>query len=67
MDVYWRGSRFFSLELADLVETFAGVEIDHLAIQAARRNAASKGVVNGEFLQGSAEEALPDLARTLHS
>ncbi len=60
VDVYC-GVGFFSLELADLVETFAGVEIDHLAIRAARRNAASRSIKNGEFLQGSAEEALPAL------
>jgi len=60
VDVYC-GVGFFSLELADLVETFAGVEIDHLAIRAARRNATNKRALNGEFLQGSAEAALPGL------
>jgi tRNA/tmRNA/rRNA uracil-C5-methylase (TrmA/RlmC/RlmD family) len=59
-DVYC-GVGFFSLELGDLVESFAGVELDRLAIQAARRNAQARGRANGEFIAGSAEEALPDL------
>ena len=40
VDVYC-GVGFFGIELGDLVETFVGVELDRLAIQAARRNAAS--------------------------
>lgn len=60
VDVYC-GVGFFALELADLVTAFAGVELDRLAIQAARRNAAARGVTNGEFLAGHAEELLPDL------
>ena len=38
LDVYC-GVGFFSIELGDLVESFVGVELDRLAIQAARRNA----------------------------
>jgi tRNA/tmRNA/rRNA uracil-C5-methylase (TrmA/RlmC/RlmD family) len=59
-DVYC-GVGFFSLELGDVVEGFAGVELDRLAIQAARRNAEARGRANGEFIAGTAEEALPDL------
>ncbi len=59
-DVYC-GVGFFSVELADLVERFAGVELDQLAIQAARRNAAARGRTNGEFLSGRAEDLLPAL------
>ncbi len=59
-DVYC-GVGFFSLELGDLVESFAGVELDRLAIQAARRNAKARGRANGEFIAGTAEEALPGL------
>jgi tRNA/tmRNA/rRNA uracil-C5-methylase (TrmA/RlmC/RlmD family) len=59
-DVYC-GVGFFSLELGDLVESFAGVELDRLAIQAARRNATARGRANGEFIAGTAEEALPGL------
>jgi tRNA/tmRNA/rRNA uracil-C5-methylase (TrmA/RlmC/RlmD family) len=62
VDVYC-GVGFFSLELADLVERYAGVELDKLAISAARRNAASRGVLNGEFIAGAAEEVLPELLR----
>ena len=52
VDVYC-GVGFFSLELGDLVESFVGVELDRLAIQAARRNAAARGRANGEFVAGA--------------
>jgi tRNA/tmRNA/rRNA uracil-C5-methylase (TrmA/RlmC/RlmD family) len=55
------GVGFFALELADLVESFAGVELDRRAIAAARRNAAARGVRHGEFVEGAAEEQLPAL------
>ncbi len=60
VDVYC-GVGFFSLELADLVESFAGVELDQLAIKAARRNAAKHGRANGDFIAAKAEEALAGL------
>lgn len=59
-DIYC-GVGFFSIELADLVERFVGVEYDRLAIKAARRNAAAKGKTNGEFIAGPAEELLPQV------
>ena len=52
---------FFSLELADLVERYAGVELDQLAIAAARKNAAARGRPNGEFIAARADDALPAL------
>jgi tRNA/tmRNA/rRNA uracil-C5-methylase (TrmA/RlmC/RlmD family) len=55
------GVGFFSLELAGQVESYVGVELDGLAIQAARRNAAARGRTNGEFLAGTTEEWLPKL------
>ena len=55
------GVGFFSLELAGQVESFVGVELDGLAIQAARRNAAARGRTNGEFLAGATEALLPQL------
>jgi 23S rRNA (uracil1939-C5)-methyltransferase len=62
-DVYC-GVGFFSLELAHAVESFAGIELDQRAIKAARRNAANRGVANGEFVAGRAEDVLPSaLAR----
>ena len=60
LDVYC-GVGFFSIELADLVESFIGVELDRLAIQAARRNAAAHARANGEFIAGAAEDVLPAL------
>ncbi len=62
-DVYC-GVGFFSLELGSFVERFVGVELDGMAIRAARRNAAARGRTNGEFVAGTAEELLPQwLAR----
>ena len=58
VDVYC-GVGFFSLELADAVERYVGVEYDGLAIKAARRNATAQNRANGEFLEGKAEELLP--------
>jgi tRNA/tmRNA/rRNA uracil-C5-methylase (TrmA/RlmC/RlmD family) len=60
VDVYC-GVGFFSLELADAVERFAGVELDTQAIRAARKNAAARQRENGEFLAGRAEDILPAL------
>ncbi len=60
VDVYC-GVGFFGIECADLVEKFIGVELDQLAIKAARRNAAARNLTNGEFLTGRAEELLPEL------
>lgn len=60
IDVYC-GVGFFSLELAGGVESFIGVELDRLAIRAARRNAASRNCSNGEFIEGIAEEMVPRL------
>jgi 23S rRNA (uracil1939-C5)-methyltransferase len=55
------GVGFFSVELADLVERYIGVELDQLAIRAARRNAVTRGRGNGEFVAGRTEELLPAL------
>jgi len=52
---------FFSVELADLVEWFAGIELDAPAVKAARRNAARRQRGNGEFLLGRVEDWLPGL------
>ena len=60
MDVYC-GVGFFSVELADLVESFVGVESDQMAINAARKNATARTRNNGEFLSGRAEDLLPAL------
>jgi 23S rRNA (uracil1939-C5)-methyltransferase len=60
VDVYC-GVGFFALELANLVESYAGIELDQPAIRAARRNAAARGRTNGEFVSGTAEEWLPPL------
>ncbi len=46
------GVGFFAVELADLVESFVGIEIDQRAGEAARRNARQRERKNGEFLTG---------------
>lgn len=63
-DVYC-GVGFFSLELAQEVESFIGIEYDQQAIKAARRNAATRGYANGEFMAGGAEELLPQVLKRL--
>ncbi len=60
LDVYC-GVGFFSIELGDLVQSYVGVELDRLAIQAARRNALAHGRTNGEFVASPAEDVLPTL------
>ena len=60
LDIYC-GVGFFSIELARAVESFVGVELDQMAVQAARKNATARGVTNGEFISGTAEELLPRL------
>jgi tRNA/tmRNA/rRNA uracil-C5-methylase (TrmA/RlmC/RlmD family) len=58
IDLYC-GVGFFSLELADLVECYVGVELDQRAIKAAQQNAKNRGRENGEFMVGQAETLLP--------
>ncbi len=60
IDLYC-GVGFFGIELADLVESFAGVEYDQQAIKCARRNMTLHGRTNGEFISAKVEEALPAL------
>lgn len=60
VDVYC-GVGFFALETADLVERFVGVELDAPAIKAARENAQRRGINNGDFVAGRAEEMLGGL------
>ncbi|MCI0746283.1 MAG: class I SAM-dependent RNA methyltransferase [Verrucomicrobia subdivision 3 bacterium] len=60
IDVYC-GVGFFSLELADLVEWFVGIELDAHAVRAARKNAAHRSRRNGEFIMGATEEFLPNI------
>jgi tRNA/tmRNA/rRNA uracil-C5-methylase (TrmA/RlmC/RlmD family) len=55
------GVGFFGIELANLVQSFVGVELDRLAIESARKNASSHSVSNGEFIAGAAEDLLPGL------
>ena len=57
------GVGFFSVEVADLMEQFAGVELDKRAVLAARQNAAWRGITNGEFLMGDVEEHLPGILK----
>ena len=53
------GVGFFSIETADLVDRFVGIELDQLAIKAARKKAGNRAIRNGEFLEGRTEELLP--------
>ena len=62
IDLYC-GVGFFGIELADVVESFVGVEYDQQAIKSARRNAASHQRTNGEFISGDVEQVLPQLLK----
>lgn len=55
------GVGFFSLELANVVDRFVGIELDAPAIKAARRNAEIRKITNGEFISGSTEQFLPNV------
>jgi tRNA/tmRNA/rRNA uracil-C5-methylase (TrmA/RlmC/RlmD family) len=60
VDLYC-GVGFFGIEAADVVESFVGVEYDQLAIKAARQNAESRKINNGEFVAAQVENILPEL------
>ena len=55
------GIGFFSLSLADLVDSFVGVDIDKQCILPARKNMDQRGVTNGEFILGKTEEHMDKL------
>jgi tRNA/tmRNA/rRNA uracil-C5-methylase (TrmA/RlmC/RlmD family) len=59
------GVGFFSMELASSVERYVGIEVDRMAIKAARANAETRNATNGEFIEGTTEEVLPELIQTL--
>ena len=59
------GVGFFSMELANTVERYVGIEVDRMAIKAARANAETRNATNGEFIEGTTEEVLPELIQTL--
>ncbi len=60
IDLYC-GVGFFGIEAAGVVDSFVGVEYDRLAIAAARKNAASRKINNGEFVAAKVEAVLPEL------
>ena len=60
VDLYC-GVGFFGIETADVVESFIGVESDQLAIKAARKNAETRNIRNGEFIAAQVEDILPEL------
>jgi len=55
------GIGFFSLSLADLVDSFVGIDIDKQCILPARKNMYQRGVTNGEFILGKTEEHMDKL------
>jgi tRNA/tmRNA/rRNA uracil-C5-methylase (TrmA/RlmC/RlmD family) len=62
VDLYC-GVGFFGIELADTVESFAGVEYDQRAIRAAQKNASARRIANGQFISAKVEDTLPGLLR----
>jgi tRNA/tmRNA/rRNA uracil-C5-methylase (TrmA/RlmC/RlmD family) len=65
IDLYC-GVGFFGIEEAGSVESFVGVEYDAMAVKAARQNAATRNIRNGEFIAAKSEEALPELLNKFH-
>jgi tRNA/tmRNA/rRNA uracil-C5-methylase (TrmA/RlmC/RlmD family) len=63
IDLYC-GVGFFGIQLADLADAFLGVELDKKAIVSARKNAANRGITNGDFQMGPAEELLPHILQS---
>ncbi|HYG25247.1 MAG TPA: class I SAM-dependent RNA methyltransferase [Verrucomicrobiae bacterium] len=61
------GVGFFGIELSSSVESFIGVEFDHMAIKAARNNARARGALNGEFIAGPVEEIVPEILGKFHA
>ena len=61
------GVGFFSIELADLCERFAGIEIDAMAVRSAKKNAVARNITNGEYLLGPAETLLPQVVGTFNA
>jgi len=66
IDLYC-GVGFFGIEAAGAVESFVGVEYDQMAIKAARQNAASRKINNGEFVAAKSEDTLPALLKKISS
>ena len=59
------GVGFFSLSLADAVDSFLGVELDIPAIKAARENQRRRNITNGEYVAGDTDALLPALLTKL--
>ncbi len=59
------GVGFFGIELSGGVASFVGIELDAPAIRAARRNAQSRGIQNGEFVSGDTDMLLPGVLHRL--
>lgn len=64
VDLYC-GVGFFGIEVAESVISFTGVELDQLAVKAARNNAARRQITNGRFIAATVEEVLPGLVKEL--
>lgn len=57
------GVGFFSLSVAESLQSFTGVELDTKAIAAARRNQKRRGHLHGEFIAGDTDAWLPRLLK----
>ena len=55
------GIGFFSISLADLLDSFVGIDIDKQCILPARENLEARGITNGEYILGKAEEHMDAL------
>lgn len=58
------GVGFFGIELASRVEKFVGIDVDVMAIKAAKKNAEKRGIRNGEFISAGVERLMSELLRS---
>ncbi|MGB9603357.1 MAG: class I SAM-dependent RNA methyltransferase [Verrucomicrobiia bacterium] len=59
------GIGFFGIELSSQVEKVIGVDLDELAIKAARKNAQRRGAKNCHFYAGKFETLLPEILKAI--
>lgn len=60
------GIGFFGIELSSRIEKVIGVDVDALAIKAAKKNAKMRGAKNCEFYSGKVEELLPEILKGIN-
>jgi len=58
------GSGLFSLIAATCFDAVVGIEVSHMAVQAAKQNALANNISNVEFVEGKVQALFADVKRT---